>query len=175
MFPQRIATCLHYGIESELSGYPREASALDDSARTAKEAADALGIEVGQIASSLIFLADGEPVVSDDFRTWTLDNFRTLASEPLYRTVLLRTLMDELKHRETRLHDLGDFIRDQRRNARLSLRKLSELAGISNPYLSQIERGLRKPSADVLQQIAKALRSAARARRVNQVDRKSVV
>ena len=59
---------------------------------------------------------------------------------------------------ETRLHDLGEFIRDQRRNARLSLRKLSELAGISNPYLSQIERGLRKPSAEVLSQIAGALR-----------------
>ena len=58
---------------------------------------------------------------------------------------------------ETRLHDLGEFIRDQRRNARLSLRKLSERAGISNPYLSQIERGLRKPSADILQQIARAL------------------
>ena len=62
---------------------------------------------------------------------------------------------------ETRLHDLGNFIRDQRRNARLSLRKLSELAGISNPYLSQIERGLRKPSAEILQQIAKALRISA--------------
>jgi transcriptional regulator with XRE-family HTH domain len=59
---------------------------------------------------------------------------------------------------EQRLHDLGEFIRDQRRNARLSVRRLSELAGISNPYLSQIERGLRKPSADILQQIAKALR-----------------
>jgi transcriptional regulator with XRE-family HTH domain len=58
---------------------------------------------------------------------------------------------------EGRLHDLGAFIRDQRRNARLSLRKLSELAGISNPYLSQIERGLRKPSADILQAIARAL------------------
>ncbi len=58
---------------------------------------------------------------------------------------------------ETRLHDLGEFIRDQRRNARLSLRKLSELAGISNPYLSQIERGLRKPSADILQAIARGL------------------
>src|SRR6202158_2566761 len=62
---------------------------------------------------------------------------------------------------EARLHDLGGFIRDQRRNARLSLRKLSELAGISNPYLSQIERGLRKPSAEILQQIAKALRISA--------------
>ena len=59
---------------------------------------------------------------------------------------------------ESRLHDLGEFIRDQRRNARLSLRKLSELAGISNPYLSQIERGLRKPSAEILQAIARALR-----------------
>src|SRR4051794_34653504 len=62
---------------------------------------------------------------------------------------------------ETRLHDLGEFIRDQRRNARLSLRKLSELAGISNPYLSQIERGLRKPSADILQSIARGLRISA--------------
>jgi transcriptional regulator with XRE-family HTH domain len=59
---------------------------------------------------------------------------------------------------ESRLHDLGEFIRDQRRTARLSLRKLSELAGISNPYLSQIERGLRKPSAEILQAIARALR-----------------
>jgi len=59
---------------------------------------------------------------------------------------------------ESRLHDLGEFIRDRRRNARLSLRKLSELAGISNPYLSQIERGLRKPSAEILQAIARALR-----------------
>ena len=59
---------------------------------------------------------------------------------------------------ESRLSDLGGFIRDQRRTARLSLRKLSELAGISNPYLSQIERGLRKPSAEILQAIARALR-----------------
>src|SRR5207253_2582900 len=51
--------------------------------------------------------------------------------------------------------------RDQRRNARLSLRKLSELAGISNPYLSQIERGLRKPSAEILQGIARGLRISA--------------
>jgi transcriptional regulator with XRE-family HTH domain len=62
---------------------------------------------------------------------------------------------------EGRLRDLGEFIRDQRRNARLSVRSLSERAGISNPYLSQIERGLRKPSADILQQIAKALRISA--------------
>ena len=62
---------------------------------------------------------------------------------------------------ESRLHDLGEFIRDQRRNARLSLRKLSERAGISNPYLSQIERGLRKPSAEILQAIARGLRISA--------------
>jgi transcriptional regulator with XRE-family HTH domain len=62
---------------------------------------------------------------------------------------------------ESRLHDLGAFIREQRRSARLSLRNLSALSGISNPYLSQIERGLRKPSADILQQIAKALRISA--------------
>ena len=58
---------------------------------------------------------------------------------------------------ETRWHDLGEYIRDQRRSGHLSLRKLSEMAGISNPYLSQIERGLRKPSAEILQQIARAL------------------
>ena len=62
---------------------------------------------------------------------------------------------------EARLRDLGAFIRDQRRRDRLSLRKLSELAGISNPYLSQIERGMRKPSAEILQAIAKALRISA--------------
>jgi transcriptional regulator with XRE-family HTH domain len=56
-----------------------------------------------------------------------------------------------------RLRDLGAFIRDQRRSARLSLRKLSELTGISNPYLSQIERGLREPSAKILQAIARGL------------------
>ncbi|MEV4759117.1 helix-turn-helix domain-containing protein [Micromonospora sp. NPDC049559] len=54
--------------------------------------------------------------------------------------------------------DIGGFIRDLRRNARISLRQLAEQAGVSNPYLSQIERGLRKPSAEVLQQIASALR-----------------
>ena len=57
--------------------------------------------------------------------------------------------------------ELGEFIREQRANARLSLRRLSDMAGISNPYLSQIERGLRKPSAEILQQIAKALRISA--------------
>lgn len=58
---------------------------------------------------------------------------------------------------EQRWRDLGEFIREQRRIGHLSLRKLSELAGVSNPYLSQIERGLRKPSAEILQQIARAL------------------
>jgi len=55
------------------------------------------------------------------------------------------------------LTDLGDFIRTRREAARLSLRRLSDLAGVSNPYLSQIERGLRKPSAEILQAIAKGL------------------
>src|SRR5438270_7314521 len=62
---------------------------------------------------------------------------------------------------QSRMRDLGEFIREQRNVARLSLRKLSDMAGISNPYLSQIERGLRKPSAEILQQIAKALRISA--------------
>jgi transcriptional regulator with XRE-family HTH domain len=56
---------------------------------------------------------------------------------------------------------LGEYLAEQRRHAQLSLRQLSDLAGVSNPYLSQIERGLRKPSADVLQQLAKALRISA--------------
>ena len=56
---------------------------------------------------------------------------------------------------------LGDYLREQRQASRLSLRQLAEQAGVSNPYLSQIERGLRKPSAEVLQQIAKALRISA--------------
>jgi transcriptional regulator with XRE-family HTH domain len=54
--------------------------------------------------------------------------------------------------------DIGGFIRDLRRNAQISLRQLAEQAGVSNPYLSQIERGLRKPSAEVLAQLAHALR-----------------
>jgi transcriptional regulator with XRE-family HTH domain len=56
---------------------------------------------------------------------------------------------------------VGEYLAEQRRHAQLSLRQLSDLAGVSNPYLSQIERGLRKPSADVLQQLAKALRISA--------------
>ncbi|OBI09252.1 XRE family transcriptional regulator [Mycolicibacter nonchromogenicus] len=57
--------------------------------------------------------------------------------------------------------DIGSFIRSQREAAQVSMRQLAEKAGVSNPYLSQIERGLRKPSADVLNQIAKALRVSA--------------
>ena len=57
--------------------------------------------------------------------------------------------------------DIGSFIRTQREAAQVSVRQLAEKAGVSNPYLSQIERGLRKPSADVLSQIAKALRVSA--------------
>jgi transcriptional regulator with XRE-family HTH domain len=66
-----------------------------------------------------------------------------------------------VKELPERFNELGSFIREQRGSARLSLRRLSELAGISNPYLSQIERGLRRPSAEILQQIAKALRISA--------------
>ena len=57
--------------------------------------------------------------------------------------------------------DIGSFIRAQREAAQVSVRQLAEKAGVSNPYLSQIERGLRKPSAEVLGQIAKALRVSA--------------
>jgi len=57
--------------------------------------------------------------------------------------------------------DLGGFIKSQREAAQVSVRQLAERAGVSNPYLSQIERGLRKPSAEVLSQIAKALRLSA--------------
>lgn len=59
------------------------------------------------------------------------------------------------------VESLGDYLKEQRLASRLSLRQLAQQAGVSNPYLSQIERGLRKPSADVLQQIAKALRISA--------------
>jgi transcriptional regulator with XRE-family HTH domain len=61
----------------------------------------------------------------------------------------------------TAASDIGSFIRDLRENAEVSVRQLAERSGVSNPYLSQVERGLRKPSADVLSQIAKALRISA--------------
>lgn len=59
------------------------------------------------------------------------------------------------------LPDLGAYLREQRENAQLSLRQLADMAGISNPYLSQIERGLKRPSAEILQQIAKGLQVSA--------------
>jgi transcriptional regulator with XRE-family HTH domain len=59
------------------------------------------------------------------------------------------------------VESLGDYLREQRVAAQLSLRQLADQAGVSNPYLSQIERGLRRPSAEVLQQLAKALRISA--------------
>src|ERR1043165_5492469 len=59
------------------------------------------------------------------------------------------------------VNSIGEYIREQREQAKISMRQLAQNAGVSNPYLSQIERGLRKPSADILQQIAKALRISA--------------
>ncbi len=59
------------------------------------------------------------------------------------------------------LEALSSYIRDQRRQAELSMRKLADLAGVSNPYLSQIERGLKRPSAEILQQLARALEVSA--------------
>ena len=61
------------------------------------------------------------------------------------------------------INNIGDYIRQQREQAKISLRQLADQTGVSNPYLSQIERGLRKPSADILQQIAKGLRISAEA------------
>jgi transcriptional regulator with XRE-family HTH domain len=65
---------------------------------------------------------------------------------------------DEL---DRRLADVGELIKSQRELARMSVRRLAEVAGVSNPYLSQIERGVRRPSAEILQQIAKALQISA--------------
>ena len=62
-----------------------------------------------------------------------------------------------------RVEDIGGYIRSQRELAQVSLRQLAKAAGVSNPYLSQIERGLRKPSAEILQQIARGLRISAEA------------
>jgi transcriptional regulator with XRE-family HTH domain len=61
----------------------------------------------------------------------------------------------------SKVGSLGEYIREQRQRAKISVRQLAEAAGVSNPYLSQIERGLRKPSAEILQQIAKGLRISA--------------
>jgi transcriptional regulator with XRE-family HTH domain len=61
----------------------------------------------------------------------------------------------------SKVGSIGEYIREQRQRAKISLRQLADAAGVSNPYLSQIERGLRKPSAEILQQIAKGLRISA--------------
>jgi transcriptional regulator with XRE-family HTH domain len=63
----------------------------------------------------------------------------------------------------SKVGSIGEYIREQRKRAKVSLRQLAEATGVSNPYLSQIERGLRKPSAEILQQIAKGLRISAEA------------
>jgi len=62
-----------------------------------------------------------------------------------------------------KVSSIGEYIREQREQAKISLRQLASAAGVSNPYLSQIERGLRRPSAEILQQIAKGLRISAEA------------
>jgi transcriptional regulator with XRE-family HTH domain len=62
---------------------------------------------------------------------------------------------------DKRLADVGNFIRQQRELAQQSIRDLAKVAGVSNPYLSQIERGLRKPSAEILQQLARAMKISA--------------
>jgi transcriptional regulator with XRE-family HTH domain len=69
--------------------------------------------------------------------------------------------VDGLRDSAKKAATIGEFIREQREVAQVSLRQLAKVAGVSNPYLSQIERGLRKPSADILQQIAKGLRISA--------------
>ena len=61
----------------------------------------------------------------------------------------------------SKVGSIGEYIREQRQRAKVSLRQLAEVTGVSNPYLSQVERGLRKPSAEILQQIAKGLRISA--------------
>ena len=63
--------------------------------------------------------------------------------------------------RNVNVNSIGEYIREQREQAKISMRQLAQSAGVSNPYLSQIERGLRKPSADILQQLAKGLRISA--------------
>jgi len=88
-------------------------------------------------------------------RGWSVDNFGGVGAR---RSAVTGVKVRELPEPWA---ELGEFIREQRAMARLSLRRLADLAGVSNPYLSQIERGLRRPSAEILQQIAKALRISA--------------
>src|SRR5207253_5232130 len=91
---------------------------------------------------------------------------REIASWPLAIVSTLRDTVHVIadgprEHAKRSGAAIGDFFREQREQAQVSLRQLARLAGVSNPYLSQIERGLRKPSADILQQIAKGLRISA--------------
>ncbi|MGI9017591.1 MAG: helix-turn-helix domain-containing protein [Euzebya sp.] len=72
-----------------------------------------------------------------------------------------QTVREATSEADRRVRELGSFIREQREHAKLSGRNLAKRAGVSNPYLSQIERGLRKPSAEILQALAKALRISA--------------
>lgn len=92
----------------------------------------------------------------------------SVAIEPTAATLARRTKptgevprQGEDDTRSSESQDLGSFIRAQREAAQVSIRQLAERAGVSNPYLSQIERGLRKPSAEVLSQIARGLRLSA--------------
>ncbi len=75
--------------------------------------------------------------------------------------MMVRVAVDGLKDQAKRLASLGEFIREQREQAQVSVRQLAMRTGVSNPYLSQVERGLRKPSAEILQRIAKGLRISA--------------
>ncbi len=77
---------------------------------------------------------------------------RSKAMMPVWGKPMLARVLDSLSH-----SDLGEFIRQQRERANLSLRRLADKAGMSNPYLSQIERGLRKPSGEILKAIARGL------------------
>jgi transcriptional regulator with XRE-family HTH domain len=70
-------------------------------------------------------------------------------------------VVEGLRDQARRVSTVGDFIREQREQTQVSMRQLAKRAGVSNPYLSQIERGLRRPSAEILQQIAKGLRISA--------------
>ncbi len=87
---------------------------------------------------------------------------RSSASDLLAERLQLQALVCQTEGM-VNVNSIGEYIREQREQARISMRQLAQAAGVSNPYLSQIERGLRKPSADILQQIAKGLRISAEA------------
>lgn len=84
-----------------------------------------------------------------------------MAKDKRPATASTRTTTKTSKAVVDSLGTLGDYLKEQRLAAQLSLRQLADQVGVSNPYLSQIERGLRKPSAEVLQQLARALRVSA--------------